>query len=650
MFERRVFVWFVMVFLLVTAIAPTTMAVEQIATNLLTDSFGTPGAYEGPLATSSSSKVYGNWKLRLDVYETAKSQGTEMTVKADPDDPGNSVLEMKRTVKYDGTNTEVVNLEAMIGLPKVLSTNAIAISFRLKHTNGYTLLVEPFLGELCPEYALIYSNNYASFEYIRPEGTVQTALMSSPGWHTYKFVIDYKANQTSLYVDEQLIGQPVNFATTIPNLNFCQLRGAGYAKTTYYLDDLSIDELRETTSYATDNVYFTDEDGMFVPGPIVGGTLKQARISKAPGAAGNGTAIFAYYTQDKMLGAVKAVNFTSSDFTNNETTLTVNMSLPALEKDVANGMTKVFFLNSESDLQPLEQPSVFNYKASGTPSLYMLGDSTMSTYDERFYPRCGTGQVIPDYFTGINIYNRAASGATTSSMLGGGNQVGYAMWADLLTHVQTGDYVVLQLGINDSRNGIGLSTYIDNLDSMIDTLHKKGANVILASMVTDYIFTGNNYNVVFDSEGKFVSTTKFVNATSGEDYLAGLYHYMEKMDGMPGFRSIDVTALTAELVGPSATPDGEGRRYFILDCLDHWDIYKDHEAAAVSYNNPDGPDYRPDLHRGDTTHLTVYGASAFAQKMAQAISNLDIALSDYTTNLTKEITYPYIDEIVYPEP
>ena len=274
----------------------------------------------------------------------------------------------------------------------------------------------------------------------------------------------------------------------------------------------------------------------------------------------------------------------------------------------------------------------------------------MCTYDERFYPRCGTGQVLPEFFDGINIYNRAASGATTSSMLGGGNQVGYGMWADLLTNIKTGDYAILQLGINDSRNGIGLDTYINNIDSMIATLHEKGVNVILASMVTDHIFTNGNYNVVFDSNGKFVSTTKFVNPHTGDDYLAALYDYMEEMDGTVGFRSIDMTALTAELIGPDATENGPTRGYFILDCLATWDTYKDHPAAAVSYNNPQGPDYRPDLHAGDTTHLTVYGASKFAQKMAQAINDLDIKLSGYTTNLTKEITYPYLDDIVYPEP
>ena len=634
----------VIAFMLMTLFAPASFAAQE-ATNHMNETFGAPGSYTGPLATSSTGKVYGNWKLRLDVYETAKSQGTEMTVMTDPEDPTNNVLQMKRT---QGGGDPLVNLEGMIGLPKVFNSNAVAVSFRVKHTNGFALILEPFVGTLCPDYALIYSNNYASYDYIRPEGTAQRALMSSPGWHTYKFVIDYKANTTSLYVDEQLIGQPLNFATTVPNLNFVHPRYSDYNTTTYYLDDIKVDELTDVTSYSAESVYFTDEDGMFTAGPQVGGKLGQAVISKASSVSGNGTAVFAYYNAGGALKSVKAVNFTASDFKNNKATLTVNMDLPASNADITNGKTKVFFFNNTASLQPLEKATEFAYKASSTPSLYLSGDSTMCIYDERFYPRCGTGQVLPDFFDGINIYNRAASGASTVSMLGGDNQVGYGMWVDLLTNIKTGDYVILQLGINDSRRAIGLSTYINNIDTMVKTLHEKGVNVILASMITDHIFTNGNYNVVFDANGKFVSTTKFVNG--GEDYLGGLYNYMEEMDGAYGFRSIDMTARTAELIGPDATENGPTRGYFILDCLATWDTYKDHPAAAVSYNNPTGPDYRPDLHAGDTTHLTVYGASRFAQQMAIAIDELDIALSEYTTNLTKEITYPYLDDIIYPEP
>ena len=646
---KKILFVFTLMFVVFTALTSVSIAVSQESTNYLTETFGTAGSYTGPLATSSTNTVYGNWKLRLDVYDTAKSQGTEMTVKCDPEDSTNNVLEMKRTQKYDGTNN-LVNLESMIGLSKVFNTNAVAISFRLKHTNGYTLTIEPFLGELCPDSCMLYSNGYASYEYIRPSDASQQELMRAPGWHTYKFIIDYKANQTSLFIDEQLIGQPVQFATTISNLNFVQLRGTEYAQTIYYLDDIKVDGLSDVTSYAADSLYFTDKDGMFVQGPQPGGELNRAVISKSSSQAGNGTAVFACFNENNILQSVKTVNFADSDFNNDKATLNVNMQMPASVTDITNGKTKVFFLKSMSSLKPLEAASEFRHKVSAVPSFYLIGDSTMCTYDERFYPRCGTGQVLSDFFSGINIYNRAASGATTSSMLGNGNQVGYGMWVDVLSDVKTGDYAVLQLGINDSRNGIGLSTYINNIDAMVKTLHEKGVNVILASMITDHIFTNGNYNVVFDQNGKFVSTTKFINPNSGEDYLEGLYSYMESMSGTPGFRSIDMTALTAELIGPNATENGSTRRYFILDCLYNWDAYKNNDAAAVSYNNPYGPDYRPTLHAGDTTHLTVYGASKFAQKMAQAIHDLNIALSGYTTNLSKEIVYPYIDEIVYPKP
>ena len=281
-------------------------AVEQENTNYLTETFGAAGSYSGPLATSSTHKNYGNWKLRLDVYDVATAQGTEMTVKRDPEDRTNNVLEMKRTQRYDGTNN-IVNLESMLELPKNFNTGIVAISFRLKHTNGYTLTIEPFLGELCPDSCMLYSNDYASYDYIRPQGTMQQALMHTSGWHSYKFIIDYNANKTSLYIDEQLIGQPVQFATTISNLNFVQLRGTEYAQTIYYLDDIKVDGLSDVTSYAADSLYFTDKDGMFVQGPQPGGELNRAVISKSSSQAGNGTAVFACFNENNILQSVKTV-------------------------------------------------------------------------------------------------------------------------------------------------------------------------------------------------------------------------------------------------------------------------------------------------------------------------------------------------------
>ena len=303
---KKILFVFTLMFVVFTALTSVSIAVSQESTNYLTETFGTAGSYTGPLATSSTNTVYGNWKLRLDVYDTAKSQGTEMTVKCDPEDSTNNVLEMKRTQKYDGTNN-LVNLESMIGLSKVFNTNAVAISFRLKHTNGYTLTIEPFLGELCPDSCMLYSNDYASYDYIRPQGTMQQALMHTSGWHSYKFIIDYNANKTSLYIDEQLIGQPVQFATTISNLNFVQLRGTEYAQTIYYLDDIKVDGLSDVTSYAADSLYFTDKDGMFVQGPQPGGELNRAVISKSSSQAGNGTAVFACFNENNILQSVKTV-------------------------------------------------------------------------------------------------------------------------------------------------------------------------------------------------------------------------------------------------------------------------------------------------------------------------------------------------------
>ena len=85
---KKILFVFTLMFVVFTALTSVSIAVSQESTNYLTETFGTAGSYTGPLATSSTNTVYGNWKLRLDVYDTAKSQGTEMTVKCDPEEIG----------------------------------------------------------------------------------------------------------------------------------------------------------------------------------------------------------------------------------------------------------------------------------------------------------------------------------------------------------------------------------------------------------------------------------------------------------------------------------------------------------------------------------------------------------------------------------
>ena len=95
------------------------------------------------------------------------------------------------------------------------------------------------------------------------------------------------------------------------------------------------------------------KDGNVIQAPEAGATLSAADITKNTAtAAGNGTAVFAFFDGNERLQAIKAVNFTNSDFNQSATaTLTVNMELPGGD-NFNNGKIKIFIFDSMSTLKP----------------------------------------------------------------------------------------------------------------------------------------------------------------------------------------------------------------------------------------------------------------------------------------------------------
>lgn len=95
------------------------------------------------------------------------------------------------------------------------------------------------------------------------------------------------------------------------------------------------------------------KDGSEIQAPEAGAALSAADITKNTAtAAGNGTAVFAFFDGNERLRAIKAVNFTDSDFNQSATaTLTVNMELPGGD-NFNNGKIKIFIFDSMSTLKP----------------------------------------------------------------------------------------------------------------------------------------------------------------------------------------------------------------------------------------------------------------------------------------------------------
>jgi lysophospholipase L1-like esterase len=82
--------------------------------------------------------------------------------------------------------------------------------------------------------------------------------------------------------------------------------------------------------------------------------------------------------------------------------------------------------------------------STGTPTVYVAGDSTVSTYTAAQAPQEGWGQEIQKFFTSdVVIVNKAIGGESSKSFADQGHL------AEILAVIKPGDYLFAQWGIND---------------------------------------------------------------------------------------------------------------------------------------------------------------------------------------------------------
>ena len=400
--------------------------------------------------------------------------------------------------------------------------------------------------------------------------------------------------------------------------------------------------------YTVSALYYTNADGIYVSSPQAGGMLKEACITKNVTDSENKAVVFAYFNANGRMKAIKLAALETADFDENGTAhLSVDMRLPGSAADIEGGKTKIFIWNDLLTLKTDIKETVIDYAQGAAPTLYMIGDSTMANYDDTMYPRAGTGQMLGKYLPEIDIENMAVAGADTNSFLGG-KIAETANWEFVKGNVTAGDYVILQLGINDNGHRIGIAKYRSNLELMIDTLHRKGANVIVCTPNMSRSFdSSGKLRAEFDADGRFVGTTVLSNSENAEqgDYLAVLKDLISEKQNehMTGFLTIDMTAVTAEMIGADAAFDDDSRRLYMQDVYYNQSIYSGDPKFANSVYNPQSSGSVYEEAKYDNVHLTYYGADVTAQKMAAAIYALNVPLSGYCRNLNIEITYPNLN-------
>ena len=128
-------------------------------------------------------------------------------------------------------------------------------------------------------------------------------------------------------------------------------------------------------------------------------------------------------------------------------------------------------------------------------TVYMIGDSTMSIKEKRYYPETGWGMPFANYFDStIVIENRAKNGKSTKSFINGG-------WSSVAEGMKSGDYLIIQFGHNDEvptkKSATTEAEFKKNLEMFVASAKSKQVTPVLITPVA---------RRKFDSTGHIVHT------------------------------------------------------------------------------------------------------------------------------------------------
>ncbi|ASB50187.1 rhamnogalacturonan acetylesterase [Alkalitalea saponilacus] len=143
-------------------------------------------------------------------------------------------------------------------------------------------------------------------------------------------------------------------------------------------------------------------------------------------------------------------------------------------------------------------------------TIHLAGDSTVADKAYRHgNPEKGWGQVFPLYFEpGVFVQNHGVNGRSTKSFIDEGR------WSKLLESLNPGDYVFIQFGHNDSKEGDStryaapFSNYRNNLIKMVDNVFEKGATPVLLTSISRRSF--NAEGMFYDTHGDYPAVVRSV--------------------------------------------------------------------------------------------------------------------------------------------
>ncbi|MGF7139659.1 rhamnogalacturonan acetylesterase [Roseimarinus sediminis] len=189
-----------------------------------------------------------------------------------------------------------------------------------------------------------------------------------------------------------------------------------------------------------------------------------------------------------------------------------------------------------------------------TPTLFMIGDSTMASKPDLTFPERGWGQLLPQYFEeDLLIDNHAKNGRSTRSF------IYESRWDTVHSKIQAGDFVVIQFGHNDGvESKIGRHAapeeYRYNLIKFIRETRAKGAEPLLCTPIVRRFF--NEEGAFEDTHGEYPAIVREV-AAEHEVTLIDLHRKSEALLSRLGVEASIPLFLHFEAAVYPQAPDGK---------------------------------------------------------------------------------------------
>lgn len=225
------------------------------------------------------------------------------------------------------------------------------------------------------------------------------------------------------------------------------------------------------------------------------------------------------------------------------------------------------------------------FKQANPITVYLIGDSTLSIKEVKYYPETGWGMPFRYFFDdGVKVDDRAKNGRSTRSFIEENR------WQPVVDSLKAGDYVFIQFGHNDEvptkRTYTKPSDYVMYLTKYVNETRDKGAFPVLITPVA---------RRSFNEQGNVVDTHK---------QYAQLVRDVAKKLNVP---LIDLSKMSMDLLQKL----GPKNSTFLYN----------HLEAGENPNYPKG--------RADNTHFNELGARKIAELVLAGIKELHLPLESH---------------------